>query len=143
MRCQPIQNRITAYLDGALSPSEVEQVGKHLTSCPECKAELAALEKTVELLDSWQVKSDAFRVDPGALAEKALSGPRAAEVRIPLRIWIAAGIAGAILGFVTGLFVESRTTHAASSAEQVLMEDVHPLPFDLSLIKATQPEEGR
>ncbi len=46
MNCQDIDRLLTAYLEGALTPDEQQQVQSHLDSCPRCRGELEALATT-------------------------------------------------------------------------------------------------
>jgi hypothetical protein len=48
MGCSSIRERLSAYLEGAVSREERVLIGKHLRSCKECSADLADLIKTVE-----------------------------------------------------------------------------------------------
>jgi hypothetical protein len=50
MNCQDIDKLLTAYLEGALTPAEEEQVQSHLNSCPRCRGELEALATTRDQL---------------------------------------------------------------------------------------------
>ena len=45
-----LENELTAYLDGELSPSERARVDTHLPGCPDCRATLALLERSVATL---------------------------------------------------------------------------------------------
>ncbi|NLN78398.1 MAG: hypothetical protein GX141_05740 [Armatimonadetes bacterium] len=47
MDCCGIQDQLSAYVDGELSKSDLIDVELHLSSCAECRAELAALEMLV------------------------------------------------------------------------------------------------
>ena len=43
MDCKDIDNLLTAYLEGEVTPKEEEQVKKHLAECPHCRGELESL----------------------------------------------------------------------------------------------------
>lgn len=47
MKCDKIQEQLSAYLDDVLSPAEKSIIDNHLKSCPKCKKSLAELEMTV------------------------------------------------------------------------------------------------
>jgi len=50
MRCQQIQELLSAYLDGELPPSPGKQIDEHLRSCAACRARWEELRETVELV---------------------------------------------------------------------------------------------
>jgi anti-sigma factor RsiW len=50
MTCKDIEEKLTAYQEGTLSPEERSLVESHLSSCAQCSSALANLEKTVGLL---------------------------------------------------------------------------------------------
>ena len=47
--CKKNFERISEYLDGELSLNVCQQIEEHLKRCPECRACLDALKKTVDL----------------------------------------------------------------------------------------------
>ncbi len=50
MTCQRALSLIEVFLDGELSPEEVEQLNRHLDSCSECREELHAAQRLKQLL---------------------------------------------------------------------------------------------
>ena len=50
MDCQEIQKSLSSYLEGLLSSEEKKRVEEHLSSCVNCRAELAELKKAKDLL---------------------------------------------------------------------------------------------
>lgn len=50
MTCRDIQERLTAYQEGTLSPEEKSLIKEHLITCAKCSSALAGLEKTVVLI---------------------------------------------------------------------------------------------
>ena len=46
MNCREVQERLVAYLDGEVAPSERELIQAHLAGCDACRRELAALSAT-------------------------------------------------------------------------------------------------
>jgi anti-sigma factor RsiW len=48
MRCERIQDLLSPYLDGDLSPNERSEVEAHLAACPDCSALLVLLRSAVE-----------------------------------------------------------------------------------------------
>ena len=55
MRCRTVQERLNAFLDGLLQPSERAAMEVHLQGCPECQASLARLQRLSSLLESMPV----------------------------------------------------------------------------------------
>jgi anti-sigma factor RsiW len=45
-----IDRQLSAYLDGELTPDEMVEVDRHLTTCPDCRSELDALTANRRLL---------------------------------------------------------------------------------------------
>ncbi|MBA4418263.1 MAG: hypothetical protein C0392_10195 [Syntrophus sp. (in: bacteria)] len=54
MDCKGIEEQLSAYLDGPISPDEKEHIDNHLASCPQCSASLKGLKKTGELLKNLE-----------------------------------------------------------------------------------------
>ena len=50
MRCEKVQERLPAYVDGCVGWMTRRRVRAHLDTCPGCRAEHRALERTVSLL---------------------------------------------------------------------------------------------
>lgn len=72
MNCQTIGDNLSAYLDKALPPDEMREIEKHLSACPECRQELAELQKTINLLASLDevIPPASFRRDLRKKLEK-------------------------------------------------------------------------
>ncbi|MCA1594920.1 MAG: zf-HC2 domain-containing protein [Chloroflexi bacterium] len=47
-RCQPVRDRLDAYVDGESSPAVRQRVEDHLCVCQECREELASLRRLVQ-----------------------------------------------------------------------------------------------
>lgn len=45
--CRDCAHRITAYLDGALPPDEMDEMKLHLTKCPPCADYAEQLKRTI------------------------------------------------------------------------------------------------
>ncbi len=54
MRCEEIQERLSAYLDRELEPAERQALEDHLRECAGCRQELALLRQTVSTLQSLE-----------------------------------------------------------------------------------------
>ena len=50
MTCRELVELVTAYLDGALSPEDEQQVVAHLATCDGCTTYLAQVETTISQL---------------------------------------------------------------------------------------------
>jgi hypothetical protein len=55
MLCKDIEQKLPAYLEGALSPQEKGRIEEHLASCPQCKKAIEDLEKTEKLIREMEV----------------------------------------------------------------------------------------
>ena len=145
MACGSIRERLTALHDGELPKDEAEAVGGHVAGCPECAAELEGLRETVARLGAWEIEPVATRT-PEETADRLLADARAARVpgrEFPLRIWVVASLAGAFLGFLVGLADVISPAPVPEKTPLTVAPDMHPLPFDISLVAVEAPEEGR
>jgi mycothiol system anti-sigma-R factor len=80
MRCDEVQPRLDAYLDGELAEAEQAQLRDHLADCPECGPEAAAIER---LRDGIRQAAPIYRA-PQALRARirfALRAEAAASTR--------------------------------------------------------------
>ena len=66
MECSQVQEKLSAFLDGALDEATLEAVEAHLDHCAECGEELEALRVVVELM------SGVCEVDPPAYLRDAI-----------------------------------------------------------------------
>jgi len=49
------REKLVAYVDGELSPSETERIAEHIASCPECQVVTEALERSLQVTQAiWQ-----------------------------------------------------------------------------------------
>jgi len=54
MNCRQVEENLSAYLDKALPDEEMDLIKNHLESCPACREEYSALEKTVLMLSELE-----------------------------------------------------------------------------------------
>ncbi len=54
MRCNEIQDQLSAYFEGELEPAERRAIEFHLEECARCRQELALLQRTVSTLQSLE-----------------------------------------------------------------------------------------
>jgi anti-sigma factor (TIGR02949 family) len=52
LTCAELVERVTDFLEGAMSPEEVSRVRAHLTACDGCTAHLAQMRTAVSLLQA-------------------------------------------------------------------------------------------
>lgn len=122
MNCQRVQESFLDYQDGTLAPDEAVGLRNHLSSCPVCQKEWAALqdinrklgqlpevtpsprlrEQFYAMLETHQRKADS--VSPFALARSRID--RFFEALLPARPALQFAFAAALL--VAGLFVGAR-----------------------------------
>ena len=80
MDCEKVQENLSAYLDGELSPQEADAIRAHLESCEDCAAEAESLRSTVRLVRSLE------RVQAPAVLKRrvmAAAGGRRASYGFP------------------------------------------------------------
>ena len=69
MRCTQSRERLSAYLDGELTPSEAGAIREHVAACADCAGEYAALAATSRQLKEGLVRYTA----PDVLKARILS----------------------------------------------------------------------
>ena len=107
---ESIRNKLSAYLDGAVTPVEKAQIERHLAECAACRESLQELEKTVRHLRNlgelepppWLSARIMARVREAAGREKGLL-PRLFQV--PLRWRISVEAVALVFLSVTGYLV--------------------------------------
>ncbi|MHC1696593.1 MAG: DUF2275 domain-containing protein [Geobacteraceae bacterium] len=105
-----IRNKLSAYLDGAVTPVEKAQIEKHLVECDECRKSFHELEKTVQHLRSlgelepppWLTARIMARVREEAGREKGLLRRL---FQVPLRWRISVEAVALVFLSVTGYLV--------------------------------------
>jgi hypothetical protein len=140
--CRDIQEIISAYLEGAVSPDKERLVSEHLASCPECSAVLEDLRKTVGLVKGleevepppWLAQKIMAHVKDEAEKEvgifRRLFYPL--RVKIPLEAFATVLIVGLVFYVYKGTGPELEPVKVPSGTERVLPQKVPP----------TQPAEG-
>ncbi|HYT04521.1 MAG TPA: zf-HC2 domain-containing protein [Gemmatimonadales bacterium] len=132
--------RLHAYLDGALSPAERQDVEAHLTQCPACRrrleAERALIARADELLG--------FAAPPA----RDLPPFQAGDPRPPARLWWQvrlplAWAATVALAVGTGVYLGSRSHAPVSSARPALAPPAAARATDLAAGRVTTPQEPR
>ncbi len=68
MDCRAVRERLSLYLDGELSGSELKLIAEHIETCTACRAELSSLEQTVD----WLRRLEPVAI-PSGLKDKILA----------------------------------------------------------------------
>lgn len=71
-QCDRIKNRLSAYLDGELSPDDMAEVSAHLESCPDCSALLEKMRQVDEMAGTAIPDFDDVLMD--SLAGRIMAG---------------------------------------------------------------------
>jgi anti-sigma factor (TIGR02949 family) len=132
MRCAECRDRMDAYLDAELTPSEMEAMSAHIAGCPDCAADYARLADTSRHLKENLVRYPAPDVLKarilGALARPSDAGDVADTA--PWIRWTrlaAAGIVIAIVSSAATAAVLHREEASRSVADEVLASHVRSL----------------
>ncbi len=135
--CREIREHISAYLEGAVPPDRERLVAEHLASCPECRAVLQDLKKTVELVKGLE------EVEPPPwLAQKIMAHVKdeaekevgifrriffPLRVKIPLQAFATVLIVGLVFLIYKGIGPEQEQARApAAGVEQALPQKAAP-----------------
>lgn len=94
-----VYEELSAYLDGQLADAEAERVRRHLDACAACRAELEALQATVQLLRSLPEEEPPAGLRPRVLARVRQQAARRAPWRRVAAWAAAAAVAAAAVGF--------------------------------------------
>ena len=110
--CDKLRDQLAEYAVGALRGRSKSRVAAHLRACEACRKELAALERTGELLNA--VASQAAPAETWrAIRQEIAAGER---VRVAPRrrlAWVAATSVAALLLVVLGMFLLTPTGPSA------------------------------
>jgi anti-sigma factor RsiW len=105
MNCSDVRARLPALLYGDLGPEEKARLDQHLTACPACRRELAALSQVRRLLEA--VPAPAVEVDLPQLYHQ-LADRQASRARCWQRAAVALGGVAALVALALGLHLEVR-----------------------------------
>jgi hypothetical protein len=138
MACKDIREKLSAYLEGSVSPEESQLIGEHLNSCQECCTRLEELKKAGEL-----VKNLAEVEPPAWLTPKIMSRVRAEEEKkrgifqklfYPLHIKVPIEALATVLIAVTAVYVfravepEMKLAHLPAPTEPMITREEAPKP---------------
>ncbi len=97
--CNSISQLLTEYADGELPAADARRVADHLADCPDCRAELRLLSRSLDLArEVWQ-ESAAGAAAPGTASVKqwhTLARGTAGRTRDRRRIYVAACLAACV-----------------------------------------------
>jgi anti-sigma factor RsiW len=124
MTCRRIRKKLSAFLDGEVSPEEAGRIEQHLAICPACGTEASALTATYELLERCpQALRTGLRPVcqvPGARCQAGIRRGPFPGLR-PGTWHLAPILAGLLVGAVLGMWLWPRMSPAAAPA-RVLVE---------------------
>jgi hypothetical protein len=138
MECKDIREKLSAYLEGSVSPEESRLIEEHLNSCQECRTSLADLKKAGEL-----VKNLGEVEPPAWLTPKIMSRVRAEEEKkrgifqklfYPLHIKVPIEALATVLIAVTAVYVfravepEMKLAHLPAPTEPMITRKEAPQP---------------
>lgn len=110
MKCREVQQKLDAYLDGALAPRAIGRIEAHLQSCPTCCQQFERIRGLADALRLAPIPPvpDGFaaRVVTAARQRMATSRPRSDTRWSPVRWWLELPLsvrAAAAVALVIGL----------------------------------------
>ena len=89
MDCHKVESKLRAVLDGEIQPSELPRLWEHLSKCPRCSAELAALKSVEGLVSRLPTIPSPADLSSRVLAELGLA-------TLPYRLRSLLGVASAV-----------------------------------------------
>ncbi len=135
--CDPIGELLTAYGDGELSPADARRVADHLAECPDCRAELQLLGRSLDLArEVWRQSA----------ARAPLPGPCPARPgRRPLRAAACVAACLAALVLTAGLWLSWRGEAHREVRQTAEVEQTDPLldDFDVETFIAREGRSAR
>jgi len=118
------------YSTGSLGEAEAAHVRSHLETCQACRAELASLERTGDLLNGTEPMQPGADLWPGIAAKLAPREPARQWWRVLLpnrRTWPAFAAAAAILLLVIVPMVGTRVSHGPMVAIPAAVDEEAPM----------------
>ena len=151
MECKDIREKLSAYLEGSVSPEESRLIEEHLNSCQECRTSLEELKKAGEL-----VKNLGEVEPPAWLTPKIMSRVRAEEEKkrgifqklfYPLHIKVPIEALTTVLIAVTAVYVfravepEMKLAHLPAPTEPMITRKEAPQPSKETAADFLSPRE--
>jgi hypothetical protein len=109
MECNNIQERLSAYLEGVISPEEKILIDEHLKSCQRCNESLAELKRTIQYVQDledveppvWLTRNVMTRIRSEVKPKKGILQ----KLFYPLRIKLPLEAAAVFLIAVTAIYI--------------------------------------
>jgi anti-sigma factor RsiW len=109
MECNDVQEKLSAYVEGIISPEERTLIDEHLTSCLKCNESFADLKKTVEYIHNlediepptWLTQKVMARIRSEAKSDKGILQ----KLFYPLHIKLPIEAVAVIVIAVTALYI--------------------------------------
>lgn len=151
MECHDIRKKLSAYLEGMVSPEDQELIDRHLASCRGCRTALYELNRTGEMLKNLKVVES-----PPWMTQKIIARVREeAESRrgfiqklfYPLHIKVPLEAFATVLIAVIAVYVfkavepEMEGLQAPSSREPVIARQEAPYPANAPAAETQAPRE--
>jgi len=108
MKCNDVQQRIKAYLDGELTARDAETIGSHIKSCASCAKEAALLSRTWEMLLELPRPETVPDLVPATLSRIREESADSFLQRLTRRLLPVPVSAVATIALVIGLFIGAR-----------------------------------
>ena len=103
--CLSCKRRLSAYIDGELSPWFMAAVEEHLASCPDCRAEYDSLRAVMDALNVLKTPEPRRGLDAAVMDRIAREGE---SNRLPW--FIPAPVCAAAFGLFIGVFLANGAT---------------------------------
>lgn len=109
MDCESINNQLSAYMDGELSPRQAAKVQRHVANCPRCREDLSELQSVRALLSNatHAQPSPGFWTDTLQHIRSVTERPPA---RRPGAFWLPARATAALAVFTVACMVLSQVS---------------------------------
>ena len=145
MKCNQVQDRLSAFQDGELNPQETKRVGEHLESCSACRERYAEMEKVWQALGGFQE----ILPEPEFYGKLVKKINESNETRLPFGFqwisqffsspWAASTllVAGILLGTFLGNilvkselfpFQQNQAAHSQAATEAFSLRAFDPIP---------------
>jgi anti-sigma factor RsiW len=138
MKCNDVQQRIKAYLDGELSDWEAETISSHIKSCASCSKEAELLSRTWELLLALPEPRAVPDLVPATLSRILAESDKSFLQKLAQRLIPIPVPAVATIALVLGIFIGARlgTLISTGYAEPSEAED----PLYLEIFQELPPQ---
>ncbi len=148
MNCKEVQKRLSAHLDGELTPQLDRIVIAHLANCAGC----SQIQAKLQIAYAWMAEEEPLAADPfmvtrvrAALTDSAAVGKRwrPSFFRLLLPASVAAGLAlGMVLGQHLTAAWPAASTAAAESLEANLFNQLPATTLTISYLELSWTEGG-